>query len=131
MPSNVARALSATPITRARSNESSYWNVTLTPITAPPVACPRRDATDRCDLSPSGGHGQARPGGQRAIEIRDSGPFQIRRHTAVSKLRIRDAYRYDERSDLDSRSFGWPEGGASMAWPSSPSSAARVISPRD
>src|SRR6476619_3353211 len=51
MPSNVARALSATPITRARSNESSYWNVTLTPITAPPVACPRRDATDRCDLS--------------------------------------------------------------------------------
>jgi len=33
------------------------------------VACPRRDATDRCDLSPSGGHGQARPAGQRATEI--------------------------------------------------------------
>ena len=74
MPSNVARALSATPITRARSNESSYWNVTLTPITAPPVACPQRGATDRCDPSPSGGHGQARPAGQRAAEILKARP---------------------------------------------------------
>src|SRR5215510_71133 len=75
MPSNVARALSATLITRARSNESWYWNLTLTPITAAPVACPReRDATDRCDLSPSGGHGQARPAGQRATEILKARP---------------------------------------------------------
>jgi len=36
MPSNVARSFSAMPVTRARSNDPSYWKLTLTPITAPP-----------------------------------------------------------------------------------------------
>src|SRR5262245_11892518 len=54
MPSNLARALSATPITRARSNEPSYWKLTLTPVTSPPLSCPTLDATDQKGKTPVG-----------------------------------------------------------------------------
>src|SRR5580658_2798427 len=83
MPSNIARALSATVVTRDRSKAPSYSNVTLTPITVPPfLGRPKSDA---------GLHNWSFPGGFWEVRPRISilalaGKEQGNRRTARLRL---------------------------------------------